>query len=53
MLESLAPLEADGVLVREAGRILLAAEAHPLSRVVASVFDTYLLSGRGKHSLAV
>jgi oxygen-independent coproporphyrinogen III oxidase len=52
-LESLAALEADGILERQSGRITLAPEARPLSRLVAAAFDTYLQSGRAKHSAAV
>jgi oxygen-independent coproporphyrinogen III oxidase len=52
-LDSLAALEADGILERQSGRITLAPEARPLSRLVAAAFDTYLQSGRAKHSAAV
>ena len=52
-LDSLAALEADGILERQSGRITLAPEARPLSRLVAAAFDTYLQSGRAKHSVAV
>jgi oxygen-independent coproporphyrinogen-3 oxidase len=52
-LLSLTALEADGILEREYGRITLRPEARPLSRLVASVFDTYFQNGRAKHSAAV
>ena len=52
-LDSLAPLEADGVLERDQGRITLKPDARPLTRLVASAFDTYFQNGRARHSAAV
>ncbi len=52
-LDSLAPLEADGILERDQGRITLKPDARPLTRLVASAFDTYFQNGRARHSAAV
>ncbi len=52
-LASLAPLEDDGILERDRGRITLKPAARPLTRLVASAFDTYFQSGRARHSAAV
>ena len=47
-LDSLAPLEADGILERDQGRITLKPDARPLTRLVASAFDTYFQKRPGK-----
>jgi oxygen-independent coproporphyrinogen III oxidase len=52
-LLALTPLEADGILERQGGRITLTPEARPLTRLVAAAFDTYFQSGRARHSAAV
>ncbi len=52
-LLALTPLEADGILERDGGRITLTPEARPLTRLVAAAFDTYFQSGRARHSAAV
>ena len=46
-------LEADGVSVREGDTIRVTHEGRPLVRLVASVFDAYLQTGKGRHSVAV
>jgi oxygen-independent coproporphyrinogen-3 oxidase len=43
----------DGLLTRTGTALTLTPEGRKLSRVVAAVFDTYLATGRARHSVAV
>jgi oxygen-independent coproporphyrinogen III oxidase len=52
-LASLADLEADGIVVREAGGIRITEAGLPFVRVVASRFDAYLKRGAATHARAV
>lgn len=51
--EFLRPLEADGLVSIDEGRIAVTAEGRPLVRVVASAFDAYIARQDGRHSVAV
>ncbi|MCC6719089.1 MAG: oxygen-independent coproporphyrinogen III oxidase [Acetobacteraceae bacterium] len=46
-------MAADGLLIRDGTSIILTPAGRKLARVVASVFDTYLATGRARHSVAV
>jgi oxygen-independent coproporphyrinogen-3 oxidase len=52
-LTSLADLEADGIVRREAGGVMVTEAGLPFVRVVAARFDAYLKTGAGTHSRAV
>lgn len=52
-LASLAPLEADGLVVVQGTRLTVPEEARPLVRVVAAAFDAYLDPSAGRHAVAV
>ncbi len=52
-LARLAPLVEDGVVTVEGSRIVLSEAGRPLVRLVAAAFDTYLQSGKARHSKAV
>jgi len=52
-LESLADLEADGIVKRETGGLVVTEVGLPFVRVVAARFDAYLKAGSGTHSRAV
>ena len=43
----------DGLARIEGDRFVLTAAGRPFARTVAAVFDAYLASGRGRHSMAV
>lgn len=43
----------DGLVHLEAGRFALTETGKPFARSIAATFDTYLSTGRGRHSLAV
>ncbi|KIZ40102.1 MULTISPECIES: oxygen-independent coproporphyrinogen III oxidase [Rhodopseudomonas] len=51
--DALDELQRDGLLVRNGGQVTLTADGARLSRVVASVFDTYLRNSSVRHSIAV
>ncbi|UYO45997.1 oxygen-independent coproporphyrinogen III oxidase [Rhodopseudomonas palustris] len=51
--ESLAELQRDGAVVCNGSKVTLTPEGVRLSRVVASVFDTYLRNSSVRHSIAV
>ena len=52
-LAALDTMAEDGLLTRNGPAITLTAEGRKLARVVAAVFDTYLATGRARHSVAV
>ena len=52
-IPDLLQMQQDGLLTYESGKLVLAAEGHPLARVVASAFDTYLRDSTARHSVAV
>ena len=51
--ERLGELEADGVSMRDGDVVRVTKEGRPLVRLVASAFDAYLQTGKGRHSVAV
>lgn len=52
-LSRLAPLEADGIVMRTGRRLELTEQGRPLVRAVCAVFDEYLGKGAARHSKAV
>jgi len=52
-LTGLGPLRADGIVVIEGHKIALTETGRPFVRLVAAAFDTYLQSGKARHSKAV
>jgi oxygen-independent coproporphyrinogen-3 oxidase len=52
-MESLADLEADGVVVRDGHRLRITDDGRPLVRAAAARFDQYLKVGERRHSQAV
>lgn len=50
---ALAPLQRDGLVVFEDGRLTIPAPMRAFARLVASAFDTYLNEGTARHSVAV
>ncbi len=52
-IESLTPLEADGICTVAGRRVRVAEACRPLVRLVAGAFDTYLVSGEQRHARAV
>lgn len=52
-LARLAPMEADGLLLREGRRITMTEEGRPLVRAACAAFDRYLHRGEMRHSRAV
>ncbi|WP_142849599.1 oxygen-independent coproporphyrinogen III oxidase [Telmatospirillum sp. J64-1] len=52
-LDRLAPLLADGLVIRDGHRIAVTEEGRPLVRAAAAVFDRYLQAGEKRHSKAV
>jgi len=52
-IPELLQMQEDRLLRYAEGRLALAADAAPLARVVASVFDTYLRDSTARHSVAV
>ena len=52
-LDELAPLAEDGLVAREGERIIVPAEARPLTRVVCAAFDRYLAQDAARHARAV
>ncbi|MFM1851226.1 MAG: hypothetical protein RIS54_910 [Verrucomicrobiota bacterium] len=52
-LASLADLEADGVVARDAAGLTVTEAGLPLLRVIAMRFDAYLRSGPGRHSKTI
>ncbi|WP_319530720.1 oxygen-independent coproporphyrinogen III oxidase [uncultured Cohaesibacter sp.] len=46
-------LVADGVCVRDGDQVSVTHQGRPLVRLVASAFDAYLQTGKGRHSVAV
>ncbi len=52
-LARLAPMEADGLLVRDGRKITLTEEGRPLVRAACATFDRYLNPGETRHSQAV
>jgi len=51
--EALDELQRDGLLERSGAKVTLTADGTRLSRIVASVFDTYLRGSTVRHSIAV
>ncbi|MEP2030192.1 MAG: oxygen-independent coproporphyrinogen III oxidase [Paracoccaceae bacterium] len=49
----LVTLEADGLIARQGGRISVTKKGAPVVRVVASVFDAYLVANTTRHAVAV
>lgn len=52
-IETLKPLRDDGLLHLEDNVIAMSEEGRPLVRLAAAAFDTYLQSGKARHSRAV
>ncbi len=52
-LERLAPMATDGLVAMDGNTITITETGRPFVRLVASVFDTYLERGEGRHSKAV
>ena len=52
-MSRLTPLEADGIISIAGNDISVTERGRPFVRLVASVFDTYLQSGKARHSKAV
>jgi len=52
-LNTMSTMERDGIITVENGRIQITETGRPFVRSVCAVFDTYLASGRGRHSRAV
>jgi len=52
-IASLEPLKNDGSVRIDGQRIRITEKGRPLARVIASAFDSYLMAGRARHSLAV
>jgi oxygen-independent coproporphyrinogen-3 oxidase len=52
-LASLADLEADGIVQRDAEGLWVTEEGLPFVRVAAACFDAYLREGKGSHSRVV
>jgi oxygen-independent coproporphyrinogen-3 oxidase len=53
-MEALEPLVADGLVsVTADGRVSMVSDARPVVRNACAAFDTYLASGRGRHSRTV
>ncbi len=52
-MDRMAEFEADGLVIRDGGRIALTPRGRTLCRVVASVFDTWLAASQARHSVAV
>ncbi|SNY91932.1 coproporphyrinogen III oxidase, anaerobic [Cohaesibacter sp. ES.047] len=50
---ALEELQADGVCARDGNRLSVTHAGRPLVRLVASAFDAYLQTGKGRHSVAV
>ncbi len=52
-LADLDPMQEDGLISLEDGRLRLSEQGRPLVRVVAAAFDAYLPRARARHSVAV
>lgn len=52
-LETLAYMQADGLLVRQGRKITITEDGRPLVRAACAVFDRYLKAGEARHSKAV
>jgi oxygen-independent coproporphyrinogen III oxidase len=52
-MEKLAPLCEDGIITQEGNTITVTDTGRPFVRLVAAAFDSYLDSGKGRHSRAV
>jgi oxygen-independent coproporphyrinogen-3 oxidase len=52
-LEKLAPLQGDGIVVRDGYHLTVTEAGRPLVRAVCAVFDQYLKPGEARHSRAV
>ncbi len=52
-LRALAPIEHDGLIHMEDGRITVLPEARPVVRTVCAAFDSYLDSDKARHSLII
>jgi oxygen-independent coproporphyrinogen-3 oxidase len=52
-IATLRPMTADGLVRIDGWRISVAAEARPVLRAVCTAFDTYLATGKGRHSAAI
>ena len=50
---ALAPIEADGLIRIEDGRITISPDARPLVRTVCAAFDAYFAAKKARHSLAI
>jgi oxygen-independent coproporphyrinogen-3 oxidase len=53
LVSDLIALEIDGVITRRDGRVSVTEKGAPVIRVVASVFDAYLVANTARHALAV
>ncbi len=52
-MEKLSPLAEDGIISQQGNTIHVTETGRPFVRLVAGAFDTYLESGKGRHSRAV
>jgi len=52
-LETLAYMQADGLLVRDGRKITITEDGRPLVRAACAIFDRYLKAGEARHSKAV
>ena len=52
-LETLAYMQADGLLIRNGRKITITEDGRPLVRAACAVFDRYLKAGEARHSKAV
>ncbi|MGB0682972.1 MAG: oxygen-independent coproporphyrinogen III oxidase [Magnetovibrionaceae bacterium] len=52
-IDALSPLADDGIVALDGDRITVTEEGRPFVRLVAATFDTYLASGKARHSRAV
>jgi oxygen-independent coproporphyrinogen-3 oxidase len=52
-IESLRPLEDEGLLVIDGRRLRVTPEGRPFVRLAAAYFDAYVAKSKARHSLAV
>lgn len=52
-METLAPLADDGLVILDGNKVRVTETGRPFVRLVAAAFDTYLKSGKARHSRAV
>ena len=53
LVSDLIELEIDGLIARRDGRLSVTEKGAPVVRVVASVFDAYLVANTARHAVAV